>query len=178
MRILAYLLVGLGIGGVSGLLGIGGGVLLVPVLVWFFGMEQRQAQGITLAVLALPVVLPGVWGYYSRDLIGDKDLIVAGWIAAAFAVGTFTGAALQHDLPIETLRVLFGLILLYVAVRFVVHSDSDMADTAAGLGAVGMAWLGYLGLRLLGRRHLVRPTLGEQIRAMQEQSRHEVDYHI
>jgi uncharacterized membrane protein YfcA len=103
---------------------------------------------------------------------------VAAWIAAAFAVGTFAGAAVQHDVPIGTLRVLFGMVLMYVAVRFVVDADSDTANTAAGLAAAGAAWFGYLGLRLVGRRHLTRPDLGEHIRAMQEQDRGELDYHI
>jgi uncharacterized membrane protein YfcA len=178
MRILAYLLVGVSIGGISGLLGIGGGVLMVPVLMWFFGLEQRQAQGITLAVLSIPVVLPAVWSYYDQKQITGADLAVAGWIAAAFAVGTFAGAALQRVIPAGTLSVLFGLMLMYVATRFLVRSDSTTANAAAGLTAVGVAWVAYVGLRLLGRRHLPPPPLGEQIRAMHEQGRGEIDYHI
>src|SRR5262245_102626 len=105
MKILLYLTIGLTIGGLSGMLGIGGGVLMMPALMWLLNAEQRQAQGMTLAILALPVVLPGVWGYYSQGLITGKDLAIAAWVAGAFAVGTYFGAYVQGYISVQTLRL-------------------------------------------------------------------------
>jgi uncharacterized membrane protein YfcA len=180
VKILLYVLIGLGIGGVSGTLGIGGGVLLVPVLIWL-DFEYRQAAGITLSVLAVPVVLPAVWRYYSLNLISVQDLVVAGWIGLGFACGSLSGASVVPYLPVNVLRFLFGLMLIYVAVRFLLGSDPkhEAALTAAGLAAVALAWLGYLGLRLLGRKHLQRPApLGDQVRKMQEEGVGGGDYCI
>jgi uncharacterized protein len=181
VRLLLYLLVGVGIGGVSGTLGIGGGVLLVPVLVWL-GFQQHQAAGVTLAVLALPVVLPAAWRYYSQNLLSQQDLLVAVWIGAGFTVGALAGASAVPYLPVGVLRLLFGLMLIYIAVRFLLGANPDnpeVACAAAGLAAVALAWLAYLGLRLLGRRHLARPaSLGDQIRKMRQEGVGEAEYYI
>src|SRR5262245_66341423 len=67
MTILFYIVAGLGIGGISGLLGIGGGVLLVPVLVWFFNFEHTKAVGTTLAVMVPPIGLMAALEYYQRN---------------------------------------------------------------------------------------------------------------
>ncbi len=178
MDIVLYLALGLTIGSLSGAFGIGGGVLLVPAAMWLLKANQRQASGMTLAVLAVPVTLPAVWQYYSQDLISRKDLEAAAWMAGAFAAGTYGGAYVQAYLPLAVLRLVFGLLMMYVAARFLVSSSSEAVNAAAGLSAVTMAWLAYLGLRLLGRRHLTRPDLGERIRGSEQQGRGHVDYHI
>ncbi|MCI0458801.1 MAG: TSUP family transporter [Gemmataceae bacterium] len=177
MSILLYLVIGLGIGLVSGALGIGGGVLLLPALMWLGRLDQRSAAGTTLAVLVVPVVLPAVWHYYEA---GYLDLKVAGWVAAGFAVGGYLGAFLtvNHYLPDAALRLLFGLLMLYIAVRLIVHADSEVVNAGAGLAAVVFAWLGFLALRALGRRHLSRPSLRDKIREAEQQDRGGPDYYI
>jgi hypothetical protein len=102
------------------------------------------------------------------------------WIAAAFSVGGFLGAYLRvHGLLREDwLRVGFGLVLFYVAARFLLPSDSDEAAAAVGLLATGGAWLAYLGLRLLGRRHVRRPSLSERIRQASRPEGADPDYYI
>jgi uncharacterized membrane protein YfcA len=179
MHVLFYLLLGLVIGGIGGMVGIGGGVLLIPALTALFRMEPRQAAGVTLAVLAVPVTLPAVVQYYSQGHVRREDLVVAGWIALAFAVGTFFGARLQKHLDVGQLRLFFGLIMLYTGVRLIVHSDFDAVSAAAGLIATGFAWLGFLGLRALGRRHISRPSLAAQIqREAAGSSANPIDYYI
>jgi uncharacterized membrane protein YfcA len=153
-------------------------VVLVPVLTWLFRYDQKQAAGITLAVLAVPVVLPGVWQYYLKGEIGIRELIAAGWIAVGFAVGCLFGASFVRDVPVATLRLWFGLMLIYVGARFVWASDRDMRLAGLGLGAVAVAWLTWLGLRLIGRRHLARPRLGETIRSFAAAEPDEPDYYI
>lgn len=179
MRILLYLGIGLSVGSVSGLLGIGGGVLLVPMLLWLFGPEQQtRAAGTTLAVLILPVLLPAVYRYYAQDLLRLDDLKAALWIAPAFAVGGFLGASLVPHLPVAFLRVGFGLILMYIAMRSILSSDSEAENAAFALITVAFAWIGYQGLRRLGRRHPPPPDLGATIRSGREHRRSWSDYSI
>jgi uncharacterized membrane protein YfcA len=180
MRIILFLAIGLVIGAASGALGIGGGVLLVPALVWLCGMEYQQAAGTTLAVLVVPVVLPAVI-FYAR--LGKVDVEAAIWLAIAFAGGSVLGALLVSNglLPDHLLKLVFGLMMMYIAVRFILGSDSDALSAAAGLAAVLFAWVSYLWLRALGRRHPPPPrppSLGEQIRLLREQGHGDTDYSI
>jgi uncharacterized membrane protein YfcA len=176
MDILLYVSIGLAVGVISGTLGIGGGVLMLPALVWI-GLMPSKAAGTTLAVLVVPVVLPAAWEYYNK---GNVDLKAAAWIAIAFAIGGYGGAVLrhQHVLPEGFLRLSFGLIMVYIAFTLITASDSEVAKAAAGLTATLAAWLAYFGLRVLGRRALTRPNLHEQIRRMDEQDRGDADYYI
>jgi len=178
MSILFLVLTGLGIGVISGTLGIGGGVLLVPLLMWVFDYEQKEAAGITLAVLAVPVVLPAVWQYYVRDVIRTEHLITAGWIAAGFAVGGLAGGYLIKELPLESLRFLFGLMLIWIAVRFLMVSDSEVARALTGLGGVAVGWLAYVGLRALGRKYPAKPDFAETMRALPSADAGSSDYSI
>jgi uncharacterized membrane protein YfcA len=177
MKFMLYSLIGLTIGGSSGALGIGGGVLLVPALIWLCGFEPRTAAGTTLAVLVVPVVLPAVWKYHEAGLI---DLVAALWIAGSFALGAYLGASLvvNHLVPDLTLRLAFGLVMMYIAVRFIVASNSEAANAAAGLTAVGCAWVTYLGLRVLGRRPALRPNLESSFKPMNEHGPNDLDYYI
>lgn len=177
MKWLECLALGLAIGGVSGLLGIGGGVLLVPALMYLFGVEQAKAAGITLAVLAVPVVLPGAWRYHSRGLIDGDDLKMAGCIAVAFAIGTYLGADLQAYVPLSWLRLGFGFVMIYIAVRFIVRSDDEAHVAFLGVSALLVAWSGYIALRALGRKYPRPLSLGQQIQAQQLPPQHE-DYNI
>src|SRR5216684_6513447 len=113
MQILLFLAIGLTIGTVSGALEIGGGVLLVPLLIWLCRYEFRQAAGTTLAVLVPPIGLPAAWAYYNK---GHIDIQAALWIAGAFALGAYFGAyvSIANLLPERMLRFCFGLIMFYV----------------------------------------------------------------
>src|SRR4051794_34790936 len=103
MRIVVYLLLGGVIGALSGALGIGGGVLLVPALIWLCGFKYPQAAGTSLAVLVPPIGLPAALEAYAHDRV---DFETAVCIALAFAVGAFLGARLVPYLPDELLRLL------------------------------------------------------------------------
>jgi uncharacterized membrane protein YfcA len=177
MSILLYLGIGLAVGLVSGAVGIGGGVLLLPALAWLCDLDHKSAAGTTLAVLVVPVVLPAAWQYYQE---GHLNLTVAVWVAAGFALGGYVGAflAVNGYLPVTALRLSFGLLMIYVAVRVIVGSDSEAANAMAGLVAVGFAWLAFLALRAVGRRHLSRPSLLEKIREAEQQERGGPDYYI
>ena len=177
MDIIQYLCIGLAVGVISGTLGIGGGVLMLPALWWICNLPPSRAAGTTLAVLVVPVVLPAAYEYYAK---GNVDWRAALWIAAAFAVGGYGGAVLRnrHLLPEELLRLLFGLIMIYVAFNVMLSAEPDAAKAAAGIVATLLAWLGFLALRALGRRALARPKLQEQIQRMDEQGSGSPDYYI
>src|SRR5205823_7900934 len=151
MRTLLFLAIGLTVGSISGALGIGGGVLLVPALIWLCGFEPSKAAGTSLAVLVPPIGLPAAWKYFVEKRI---DLDAAIWIALAFAIGAYFGASIAQQIPARTLLRIFGLMMIYIAMRFLLASDSEVANAAAGVVGVVMAWLSYRTLRALGRRHL------------------------
>jgi uncharacterized membrane protein YfcA len=175
MTILLYITVGLCIGSISGTLGIGGGVLLVPILIWLCGFDTRKATGTSLAILVPPIGLPAALYAYRK---GQVDLDAALWIAGAFMVGAFGSRALVEYLPEQLLRLLFGLLMIYIGVRFVVSSDSEAANVLAALMSVTFALLALLFLRWLGRQHLPPPDLGDEIERMHREGRGDPEYYI
>src|SRR5262245_28206591 len=120
MKIFLFLLLGLAIGCVGGMVGIGGGVLLIPALTELFRIDPRKAAGMTLAAMVPPVTLPGAWRYYTQGDLDAADLRIAVYIAVSFAVGAYLGAGVQKQLDVSSLRLLFGLLMLFVAVRLIV----------------------------------------------------------
>lgn len=113
--ILIYLILGLAAGIVSGLIGIGGGVIVVPVLC-LLGFTQHQAQGTTLALMVPPIGLLAAWTYYQK---GYVNLKVAGLICLGFFLGGLVGARFATALPAESLRKVFGMAMLVIALRMI-----------------------------------------------------------
>ncbi len=109
-------IVGLVAGILSGMFGIGGGVVIVPALVGLLRMDQKRAVGTSLAALLLPVSLPGVIAYYNS---GDLDITVAALVAVGLIVGAIFGARIALRLPSATVKRLYGIFLLFVAARFI-----------------------------------------------------------
>jgi uncharacterized membrane protein YfcA len=108
------LLVGLAVGLVSGVVGIGGGILFVPGLVWLLGMDQHKAQGTSLGALLAPVGLLAFMEYYRK---GDADLRVAALLAAGFLVGGYFGAVGAQHVPDLWLRRNFAALLMGVGAK-------------------------------------------------------------
>ncbi len=114
--VLLYLLLGLAAGVLSGLVGIGGGIIIVPALVLFFGLSQHQAQGTTLALMVPPIGILAAWTYYKH---GDVDLRIAALVAAGFFLGGLIGARFATGLSNTILEKIFGVSLLLVAVKMI-----------------------------------------------------------
>jgi len=108
------LLIGALVGVVSGVIGIGGGVLLVPILVWYLKMDQIKAQGTSLGALLAPVGLLAVLKYYQN---GNVDLGVAAFLAAGFLVGGYIGAVFAQHIPELWLGRLFGVAMILIGFR-------------------------------------------------------------
>jgi len=111
-----YVLLGLVAGVFSGLIGIGGGVIIVPALVFLFGLSQHQPQGTTLALLVPPIGLLAAWTYYRR---GYVDLKIAGFICIGFLVGGLLGGKLATGLSNPVLEKVFGIALLLISLKMI-----------------------------------------------------------
>lgn len=108
------LLLGAVIGVISGLVGIGGGALLIPALVYVYGMSQIRAQGTSLATLLLPIGILAFWTYYEA---GHVDVRLAMVIAVGFAFGGWFGGLWAQHLSEIVLRRSFAVLLLVLAVK-------------------------------------------------------------
>jgi uncharacterized membrane protein YfcA len=115
-QILLYIVWGLIAGVASGFLGIGGGIILVPVLGLIFGLSQHQAQGTTLALMVPPIGLLAALKYYSD---GNVNLKIAAFICLGFFFGGYVGATLVHHVPDTVLRRIFGFVMLFVSLRLI-----------------------------------------------------------
>jgi uncharacterized membrane protein YfcA len=105
------LLVGLLVGVFSGVVGIGGGILFVPALVWLAGMSQHKAQGTSLGALLAPVGIFAFLEYYRK---GNADLKVALLLAVGFLIGGYFGAAGAQHIPDLWLRRIFAVTMIAV----------------------------------------------------------------
>ena len=109
---LLLILFGIIVGVFSGVMGLGGGSVMIPVMVLAFGMTQQQAHGTSLAVMIPPVALPAVIEYWRH---GNVDIRVAAWTAVGVLLGSFFGALVANSIPKESLKLVFGFLLIYVA---------------------------------------------------------------
>ncbi len=117
--IVTVLLIGLAAGTLSGLVGLGGGIIMVPALVFFLNYTQHQAQGTSLAVLTLPVVILASFYYYNQcQQAGTPiDLKVVGLLAVTFLLGAFIGSKIAIVIDQQLLKKIFAVILFYTAFK-------------------------------------------------------------
>ncbi len=112
--IIILLIIGTFTGVMAGLLGIGGGLVVIPALIIFMGMTQQEAQGTSLAMMLPPIGIIAAYNYYKA---GHVDIKIALILALMFIVGSYFGSKLAIKLPQETLKKIFGVFLLLVAIK-------------------------------------------------------------
>jgi len=112
-----FILTGLIGGFLSGFMGIGGGLIMVPFLIFFAKFNQHLAQGTSLAVLAIPVVAIGAFNYYQN---GNVDIKAALVIALFFCIGIFFGSKIAQTASPENLRIFFGLFMVLAGIKLVI----------------------------------------------------------
>lgn len=114
------ILIAIGIlaGILSGFVGVGGGVIIVPALIYTLGMKQHEAQGTSLFILLLPVGILAVMNYWKEGMINWKFGIV---VALSFVIGGYFGSKLALKLSPGMVRLIFGVLMAYVAIRMI-HS--------------------------------------------------------
>lgn len=125
--ILILLLVGVGAGMLSGLIGIGGGIIIVPSLVFFLGFSQKLAQGTSLGILLLPVGILAVLQFYKE---GYVDLKTVWLVSLGFLAGGYFGSRIALSLPQETVKKIFAIVLLLIAFKML-FLDKKIKETAA-----------------------------------------------
>lgn len=111
-----YVILGLVAGTFGGLFGIGGAIIIIPALVYLFGLTQHQAQGTTLAIMVAPVGLLAAMRYYQS---GNVNLSIAIFICLGFFVGGFIGAHFVQYVPGLLLKKMFGVLLLLISMQMI-----------------------------------------------------------
>src|SRR5579871_5213692 len=152
------LLFGVAIGVASGLLGIGGGILLIPGLMLLFGYSQAEAQGTSLAVMIPPIGIFAAMVYYQHGFV---RLPVVGLIAVGFMIGAYFGARLVPHVSPTYLRLAFGVLLLYLGFVFVFNPSDSRSGVAlpAGVAAVLSAFVArFLRRRIIPKTALPPPS--------------------
>ncbi len=112
--ILILLTVGLAAGFLSGMVGIGGGIIIVPVLVYFLGFTQHEAQGTTLFMFLLPIGILGVYNYHSKGFVDFKTACI---IATTFVAGSYFGSKLAISLDQKLVKQIFGAIIILLGAK-------------------------------------------------------------
>ncbi len=133
MNPIVLVLFGVFVGVFSGIMGLGGGAVMIPIMVLLLGISQTTAHGMSLAVMIPPVTLPAVLAYYQQGKLTRDDLLMALLISAGFACGSYFGGRFAASLPQATLKLIFGFVLVYIA--------------------------GYTIFSSLGKEHLARTTV-------------------
>ena len=118
---LALVCLGLIAGAVSGLIGIGGGVIILPALVFLFGFSQKVAQGTTLAMLVPPIGILAAFTYYRH---GWVNIQAASFIVIGFLVGSLIGAKYVSHLSNATLTRAFAVFLILVAIKMLISTKT------------------------------------------------------
>ena len=114
--IIILIIIGLCAGVLSGFVGLGGGIIIIPALVYFLGMTQHTAQGTTLAMMLPPIGILAVMNYYKSNFVDIKAAFI---LAAAFIIGSYFGSGAAVNLPAETIKKVFGGIVLLIALKMI-----------------------------------------------------------
>jgi uncharacterized protein len=116
-QIITLAAIGLLAGFIAGGLGVGGGIIIVPALVFFFGMTQHQAQGTSLAVLAIPIgFIIAATNYHKKGFINYKYALI---LIATFLVGSYLGSLVSVNIPDKILKKAFGILMLVAGVKMI-----------------------------------------------------------
>lgn len=112
--VLILIVIGLAAGVLSGLVGVGGGIIIVPGLIYFLNYSQHQAQGTSLGLLLLPIGILAVINYYNKGYIDVRAVAV---MTLAFVIGGWIGSKLAISLSQETVKKIFAIVLFYTAFK-------------------------------------------------------------
>ncbi len=122
--ILIVILIGIAAGVLSGMVGVGGGLIVVPSLIYFLGFSQHSAQGTSLGMILLPVGILGVLQYYKQ---GNVDFKIVGILAIGFLAGSYFGSKVALSISQEMLKKVFAIFMLLIALKML-FIDKKIAD--------------------------------------------------
>jgi len=112
-KLLLASLIGLVSGTLSGFLGIGGGIIMVPAFIFLLHRDEKVAVASSLGII-IPTALVGVWKHHQAGLV---DWRLVGSVVALAMVGSYCGARLMHRLPSRTIEICFGLLMIAVGIK-------------------------------------------------------------
>tara|TARA_B100000768_G_C11027674_1_gene268752 strand:- start:189 stop:557 length:369 start_codon:yes stop_codon:yes gene_type:complete len=110
------IVIGLLAGILSGLVGVGGGILMIPLLIIFLGLTQHEAQGTALFAMLPPIGFLAAINYYKEGFVKWEYAVV---IAFTFVIGGYLGSKLSLSLPPQMVRRIFGIIMLLGAIKLI-----------------------------------------------------------
>ena len=113
---ISYICLGLVAGIASGFLGIGGATIMIPLLIYFFGLTQHQAQGTTLAIMIPPIGLLAAMKYYAH---GNVNLSIAIFVCLGFFAGGLLGAEIAHRFSEVVVKRIFGIFMIIIALNMI-----------------------------------------------------------
>lgn len=117
---IGLLILGMVAGYFSGLIGIGGGVIIVPALVILFGFSQHTAQGTTLALLVPPIGILAAYSYYQKGFV---DVRCAVLICIGFIIGGFIGGKMAIGLSENVMKTIFAIVLILIGIKMLLYKD-------------------------------------------------------
>ncbi|MDA8901544.1 sulfite exporter TauE/SafE family protein [Flavobacteriales bacterium] len=116
--IIYLVLIGITAGVVSGFIGIGGGIIIVPALIYLVGLSQLQAQGTSLALMLPPIGILAFMQYYKAENV-DIDLRMVAIVASTFIVGGLFGAKLALKINVNLVKIIFGVLMLLISIKMI-----------------------------------------------------------
>ena len=115
-ELLIVLTIGLAAGFLSGSMGVGGGVIIVPSLIFFMGFSLHQAQGTSLALMSIPVMFVAAYNYHKEGYVNIKIALL---LAATFIIGGYLGSKFSIAMPDKIMRKAFGIFMLLIALKMI-----------------------------------------------------------
>jgi uncharacterized protein len=113
---IVLIIIGLAAGVFGGFVGLGGGVIMIPAMIYLLGMSQFEAQGTSLAVMLPPVGILAAMNYYKAGHLNWKYALI---IAITFTIGGFIGSKIALDIPVTTVKKIFGFVLLGIGLNII-----------------------------------------------------------
>jgi len=117
--IILLIIIGLAAGILSGMVGVGGGIIMVPLFVIFLGLTQHNAQGMSLAVMLPPVTFLAAYNYHKAGAVDWKMALI---VSAVFIIGGYFGSKIALKIDQVTLKKIFGVMMLIVAIKLIFFS--------------------------------------------------------
>jgi uncharacterized membrane protein YfcA len=110
------IVIGLVAGFLGGMIGLGGAIILIPALVVFLAMDQRMAQGTTIAIMLPPIGLFAAFNYYKAGFVNVRYALI---IAVVFMLGGYLGSRVALNLPVGVLKRIFAVVMALIAAKMV-----------------------------------------------------------
>ncbi len=131
--IIVLIIIGVAAGILSGLVGVGGGLIIVPALVYFVSFSQKEAQGTSLGILLLPVGILAVMQYYQKGYVDIKVVLI---VSAGFLIGGWLGSKLAISLPVTAIKKIFAIFMLLTAMKMLFIDKTNVEKDSSKQAAI------------------------------------------